>query len=250
MTTNTTWTTPWIASPAPERSARLRLFCFPYAGGGAAVFRPWHSALPPGVVLHPVQLPGRENRLREPPFTRIDPLVRDLAGALLPMIDRPFACFGHSLGALIAFEFARYLRRHHGLTPQCLFVSAHRAPQLPNPEPDIYRLPEAEFLEKLRSLNGTPDVVLRDPELMALMLPTLRADFTVCGTYRYVEDAPLDCPIKAFGGLDDPLVGREQLSAWHDQTRTGFSLHLMRGDHFFLHKERQQLLAALSDELS
>jgi medium-chain acyl-[acyl-carrier-protein] hydrolase len=239
----------WAARPPAGSQARLRLFCFPYAGGGASVFRGWAQQLSASVAVYPVQLPGRESQLNEPAFIRMEPLVRALAQTLLPDLDRPFALFGHSMGALICFELARFLRQHYRLSPIQLFVSAHRAPQLPNPEPAIYQLPEPAFLEKLRRLNGTSEAVLRNAELLALMLPALRADFTICGTYEYMSDAPLDCPITAFGGTQDPLVSHDQIAAWRDQTSSGFSIRAVPGDHFFLHSARSLLLWSVEHDL-
>ncbi len=177
----------WLRSPKPNPQASLRLFCFPYVGGGALIFRTWPNSLPATAEVCPVELPGRGTRLKETPFTRLLPLVQALAQALLPHLDKPFAFFGHSMGALISFELTRQLRRLYGLVPLHLFVSAHRAPQLPDPDPPIHTLPEAEFMEELRCLNGTPKEVLEQPELMELMLPILRADFALCETYIYAK---------------------------------------------------------------
>lgn len=236
---------PWIASLRPKPAAALRLFCFPYAGGGASIFRGWAAALPPAVEVYPVQLPGRENRLRERPFTQISPLVEALADALRPYLDRPFAFWGHSMGALISLELARQLRREKGPDPVHLFVSAYSAPQIP-PDSAIHRLPEAAFVEELRRLKGTPEAVLQHAELMQLMLPLLRADFALVETYGYVHEDPLDCPISAFGGLEDDGVSYDDLMAWREQTRSAFKLRMFPGDHFFLHANRAQLLQVVS----
>jgi len=242
-------TNPWIACPRPNPQARLRLFCFPYSGAGASIFYPWLDYLPTAIEVCPVQLPGRETRLSEPLFTRMGPLVRAAAQALLPYLDKPFAFFGHSLGALVSFELARYLRREHGLSPVHLFVSGHNAPQLPDRDPPIHDLPEPEFLEELRRLNGTPEEVLQHPELRELIFPILRADFEVCDTYVYEPDDPLNCPISAFGGLRDEHLSREGLEAWREQTIASFSLRMFPGDHFYLNTDRPLLLRALAREL-
>jgi medium-chain acyl-[acyl-carrier-protein] hydrolase len=239
----------WIAYRMPSPQARLRLFCFPYAGGGASIFRAWPEGLPADVEVCPVQLPGRGTRLMEPPFTRLPPLIQALAQALLPLLDKPFAFFGHSLGALVSFELARQLRRQHAVQPVCLFISADRAPQIPNRDPPIHSLPEGEFLVELRRLNGTPREVFEDEELMQIMLPLLRADFAVYETYGYSTEPPLNCPISAFGGLQDLRVSRGDLEAWRDQTSVAFSLRMFPGDHFFLNTTQPSLLAALSEEL-
>ncbi len=146
-----------------------------------------------------MQLPGRESRLRDPCFTGLEPLVQ----ALPPYLDMPYAFFGHSLGALIGFELARALVRESRPGPVHLFVSDHSAPQIQNPDPPIHQLPEPDFIKKLRHLNGTPGEVLQHAELMALLLPVLRADFAINETYVYIPGSLLDCPISAFGGLQD-----------------------------------------------
>ena len=146
----------WIAFRKPNPQARLRLFCFPYAGAGASIFRTWPDGLPADVEICPVQYPGRGTRPMETPFTEISSLVRALAQAMLPLVDKPFAFFGHSLGALVAFELAQELRRQSSLQPARLFVSADRAPQIPRRNRPIHALPEGEFLAELRRLNGIP----------------------------------------------------------------------------------------------
>ncbi len=239
----------WLFCPRPNPQAALRLFCFPYAGGGASVYRRWPAGLPASVEVCGLRLPGHEGRFREPAFTRLTPLVDALAEALLPALDRPFAFFGHSMGALIAFELARRLHRDGRPTPRHLFLSARAAPQLHRPDP-CHNLPEPLFREHLRRLGGTPPEVLEHPELMKLLLPMLRADFAVCETYVHQPDEPLGCPITAFGGLDDPLPRREQLEGWRAHTRAGFRLHMLPGNHFFLHSAEPRLLQVLSEELT
>jgi medium-chain acyl-[acyl-carrier-protein] hydrolase len=240
--------TPWLIR-RPSQSARLRLFCFPYAGGSALTFRAWGSGLPPDVEVCAVQLPGHGTRMKEQPFARLGPLVRDAAAALRPHLNEPFAFFGHSMGALVAFEVARLLRKEHRLAPRQLFVSGARAPQLDRTEPTTYDLPDSELLEDLRNLNGTPKEVLEEPELMRMLLPILRADFAVCQTYEYAYDLPLECPVTAFGGTVDTAVSRESLEAWRAQTTSDFSFHLLPGDHFFLNVEQALLLRLLTREL-
>jgi medium-chain acyl-[acyl-carrier-protein] hydrolase len=248
----TTWIreNAWITCPKARPQARVRLFCFPYSGAGASIFYAWPDGLPPSIEVCPVQLPGRESRLGERPFTRLRPLVRALSEALPEAIDRPFAFFGHSLGALVGFELARYLRRHQDLSPVHLFVSGHTAPQIPDCEPPIHDLPEAGFVERLRQLNGMSQEVLSNDELMSLLTPILRADFAVCETYTFEDDGPLDCPISAFGGLQDEHVSRADLEAWGEHTSAPFSLHMFPGDHFYLNTGRELLLRTLARDLA
>jgi medium-chain acyl-[acyl-carrier-protein] hydrolase len=238
-------TDPWVLYPKPNPHAGLRLFCFPYAGGGATVYRAWADGLPPDVELACVQYPGRGSRLKEPAFAQLMPLVEALVPALPPHLDKPFAFFGHSMGAVIAFELARRLARE----PLHLFVSGRQAPQLPPRDLHTYDLPDAEFIEELQRLGGTPREALAHPELMQLMLPLLRADFEAIQTYAYAPGPPLHCPVTAFGGLEDEDVSREQLEAWREQTDARFDAHLLPGDHFFLHSAQARLLAILSGEL-
>ena len=247
--TDATTTSPRLCYHRPNPQASLRLFCFPYAGGRNLIFRGWQEGLPAAVEVCPVELPGRGRRLREPPFTKLTTLVEATAEAILPLLDKPFAFFGHSMGAMISFELARRLRREHAPTPVHLFVSGRRAPHIPDTDPPTYDLPEPEFLDELRRLNGTPQEVLEHAELIQLMMPLLRADFEVVQTYRYTPGPPLDCPITAFGGLHDVEVPREYLEAWRDYTAAGFTLRMMPGDHFFLHTAQRLLLQVLAQEL-
>jgi medium-chain acyl-[acyl-carrier-protein] hydrolase len=242
--------TPWLVVPRENPSARLRLFCFPYAGGTAMTYRRWPESLPGGVEVCAVQLPGRADRLREKPFCSLLPLVRAVAHAIAPRLDKPFALFGHSMGAMVAFELARHLRGEWGLLPAHLFVSGRRAPQLDRSERVTYNLSEPEFIESLRDLNGTPPEVLEHRELMQLMSPLLRADFAVCQTYDYLHEPPLACPITAFGGLSDREVSRQQLEAWREQTSASWVLRMLPGDHFFLDSAQGTLLSLLSHELN
>lgn len=242
---------PWLAGGAARsQSAALRLFCFPYAGGGASAFRTWGAALAPEAAVYPVQLPGREMRLRERPFTSLPLLVRAAADALAPHLAEPFALYGHSMGSLIAFELARLLRRERGTTPAALFVSGGPAPQLAEPKERTYELPEPEFLDRLRRLGGTPPAVLEHPELMQLMSPLLRADFELVETYAYEPgEPPLSCPVFAYGGLSDPEATREEIEGWREQTTAPFSLRMLPGDHFFINSDAARFLAAFARDV-
>jgi medium-chain acyl-[acyl-carrier-protein] hydrolase len=225
------------------------LFCFPYAGGGASAFRTLAFALPADIEVCPVQLPGRENRMTAARFVRVRQLVPALAQALQPYLDQPFAFFGYSMGALISFELARQLRREGNHHLVQMFVSAYRAPQLPDPHPPLHQLSDPLLIDELRCMNGTPEEVLQNPELAAIVLPMLRADFELCETYTYVPEAPFDFAIHAFGGLQDRKVTREELVAWREQTTSRFSLHMLPGDHFFFHSARPFLTQVMSQEL-
>ncbi|MDT7543403.1 MAG: hypothetical protein QOE33_3307 [Acidobacteriota bacterium] len=242
-------TSPWTAGAKPNPRARIRLFCFPYAGGGTTIYRTWSSALPSTVEVVPIQLPGRGRRLSEPLFTSVEELTPVLAQALLPYCDLPFVFFGHSMGATISFELACHLRREHNLQPRHLLISGRRAPQVPNPSPYTHNLPDPEFIRTLRELNGTPKEVTEHPELMELMLPLLRADFALSETYTYRPVEPLECPLSVYGGTQDVDVTREQLEAWREVTTGHFSLRFFPGDHFFLTSAEPLLLRAVAQEL-
>jgi surfactin synthase thioesterase subunit len=237
--------------PRPNGGARFRLFTFPYAGGGGSAFRPWIADLPPEIELCVVQLPGREARWGEPPFTRMTDLVPALATGIRPHLDRPYAFFGHSLGALICFELARALRAAGAPDPVHLFASAHRAPRSPNPHPEMRHMADGPFVDEIgRRYGGIPPVVLENPELVQLMLPFLRADFTVFETYQYREEPPLACPITAFGGVSDDYVRPEALEAWAQETTGGFSVRVFPGGHFFLQDHRAALVASVCGTLA
>ena len=232
----------------PVKDAPLRLFCFPYAGGGLTAFRTWPDYLPPNVELQVLEMPGREANLRLASFVRVEPLVGAIGDAIKDHMDRPFAFFGHSMGALVSFELARLLRRESATQPSALLVSGRRPPQLPIEDP-TYNLPEPEFVEELRTMGGTPEEVLGHPELLTLLLPTLRSDFELCQTYSYTDEPPFTFPITAFGGLNDQFVPREEMDKWREQTTGPFQLRMFPGDHFFLHSSQALLLQMLSRDL-
>jgi medium-chain acyl-[acyl-carrier-protein] hydrolase len=240
---------PWIIRRRPRPQAALRLVCFPYAGAGASVFRTWPDALPGNVELLAIELPGRESRLKERAFDRLPPLIAALTDAVAPMLQAPFAVFGHSFGALVGFSFARELRRRSFPGPVHLFVSGRRPPQLPEP-PSMHELPDPEFLAGLRRLGGIPDAVFHDPEIMQLFLPILRADFTANETARTPHEPPLGCPISALGGLTDDRASAGELDAWRVQTTAAFEREIFAGGHFFLQTEHAGVLAWLSSRLA
>lgn len=240
---------PWIPQIDHHDSASLRLFCFPYAGAGILSFRGWRDRFPDHISLYPVELPGRGFRIQETPMTELKPLVEAIGRALYPYLDRPFAFFGHSMGALISFELAQFLRQQYRLNPVRILVSGRCAPHFPPIVPPIHHLPKPEFLAALRDLNGTPKEVFNNPELLDLVLPILRADFTLVETYFHTPKAPLDCPISIFGGLQDPETTVEGLEAWQAQTSCDTALHLFPGDHFFMYANLSEFLTLLHQDL-
>ncbi|AFZ23209.1 putative thioesterase involved in non-ribosomal peptide biosynthesis [Cylindrospermum stagnale PCC 7417] len=248
--TNKSPSNSWIICHKPNPQAKLRLFCLPYAGSSAAIYRSWSEGLPGTVEVCAVELPGRGRRMKLPPITRLETLVSEIAENMTPFLDKPFAIFGHSMGALISFELTHLLRSQYGLTPLHLFISARRAPQIPRTKRPIHNLPEAEFLEELRCLNGTPKAVLKNEELMQVFLPVLRADFAVLETYVYTQKPTIDCPVSVFGGLQDQEVSYDDLLGWQEQAMgTSFSLQMIEGDHFFIHSAQAVLLQSLGKKL-
>jgi medium-chain acyl-[acyl-carrier-protein] hydrolase len=241
---------PWISYPAAAPDAPVRLFCLPYAGGGASIYRQWPASLP-DVEVATVELPGRETRLAEPAFIAMAPLVAELADAVEPHLDKPYAVFGHSMGARIAFELARELRRRNAPTPLALFVSGCKAPHIPRvPTPSMSAVPDRVFAGMLQQISGTPPEVFDDPELLQFLLPTLRADFTLIDAYEYADERALPCPIRAFGGTADPEVPEDALLGWQAHTSSSFRMRRLPGDHFIVRTRQRELAAAILADLA
>jgi medium-chain acyl-[acyl-carrier-protein] hydrolase len=239
----------WFPQGERRSPGALQLYCFPFAGGSALTYQRWQRSLPNVEVL-PVELPGRGTRFKEPAITSLSDLIGAITEPLKERLTSPFAFFGHSMGAAISFELARHLRTRFGLSPSHLFLSARPGPSLLETRGPTYNLPEAEFLEEIQRLNGTPAEVIENPEVMRILSPILRADFQVNQTYRYESGEPLSCPITVFGGLDDDHVPKESLFAWREETSAVFDLQMLPGDHFFLRTSEPLLLRLLSETLS
>ncbi|HEU4510235.1 MAG TPA: thioesterase II family protein [Pyrinomonadaceae bacterium] len=238
-----------VIYPKPNPHSRARLFCFPYAGGTAAIFRTWPNYLPAEIEVCAIQYPGRGSRLAERLNEHVEEMVDSSYDDLKPLLNKPFAFFGHSMGALVSYEFARRLQREQRPGPVGLFVSGCTAPHMRAIDKVTYDLPEPEFIAELRELQGTPPEVLDNKELMQLMLPIIRADFKTSQTYEYVPGPPLECPIRAFGGLKDDMVTREKVEGWGEHTSAGFRAQMLPGDHFFLNSSQPLLTRIVSQEL-
>ncbi len=232
-----------------DRNSALRLFCLPYAGGDKALYRGWEQEMRGGVEVCPIQLAGRGPRLSEPLMTSAEAIVSSIVPELLPYLDRPFAFFGHSMGALLSFELVRVLRREYNLEPVHLYISAWRSPEVIDLKRE-YDLPHEEFVAMLRRLNGTPAEILDNPEALSFLLPIVRADFQVCQTYVYRKEPRLNCPITAFGGTNDPGTDLSAIRLWQHQTTGAFSMNVLPGDHFFIVQCRKQLISLVAKSIN
>jgi medium-chain acyl-[acyl-carrier-protein] hydrolase len=241
----------WILplSSSGSRPGRIRLFCFPYAGGGATSYRKWPTVLADEAEIFAIQPPGREERLGEPAYLDLTSLLAELVPRLLPYLDVPFAFFGHSMGALICAEAARTLSTAHGRAPAHLFVSGSQVLYLAQDGTKRYLLPDDELVEGIRELNGTPEELLRHPEMRDILLQLFRADFSVLGTYSYQPGPRLTCPITVLAGDSDPLVSADGLRAWQDMTIAATDIEIFPGDHFYLQSSEASLLAVIADRL-
>ena len=227
----------------------LSLLCLPYSGASASVYGRWRRTLPSWIRVQPVELPGRGRRLDEPLQTDMGALVRQLANEL--QVQAPYVLLGHSLGALLAFELAHALRAVGHVEPQALVVCGSAAPtRREDYSGPSWREPrgDARLMDDLRRLGGTPEAVLADAELMRMALPVLRADFLLCGHYRYGHLHPLTCPIRAFAGADD-RPSADQLEAWRRETTGPFERTYLPGGHFFIHTQESAFLDALAGYL-
>lgn len=239
---------PWFPfGAAPD--ARIRLLCLPHAGAGAAAYRAWGAGLPAGIAACPVQPPGREMRHREAPLTSAHELASLLAPEVIACVTPPYALFGHSTGALAAFQLARQIRKLGGLAAVHLFVSGRPAPQIPLKRTALQTVPVTELAKVLRKLGGTPEVVLRDEAMLRLIHPVLVADFAVNEEYVYQPEVPLAVPVTVFAATGDPGTSSAQAAAWADQTSAAFQLRLVKGGHFAVFERAAEIQRDMADAL-
>lgn len=222
----------WFPYWKPQSGARLRLFCFPFAGGSASAFHRW-ADFGPSVEVLAVQYPGRETRFTEPPERRLSTLVERLGTAVLPLLDRPFAFFGYSLGAVVSLHLAYWLRRAGAPAPQGVIMAASTPPKLWRPR-GTHTLSDEELIAELRRYGAAPPQVLANRELMELLLPMVRADFEMLETYPLLDEAPLSVPMAVWGGTQDSHPSPQALETWRDYTSQEFTSHLLPGGHFFM----------------
>ena len=240
----------WLITYMSRPQAKLQLFCFPFAGGSANIYREWPHVLPPDIELITIELPGRSTRLGAPLKTHINDIIIDLEPVMLPkLVSKPSVFFGFSMGALISYELAQRLYQNHAVELKHLFVAAHRAPHIPEKEAPTYNLPSEQFQAKIATLNGTPKEVLEHEELYALIEPILRADFQICQTYDRRYQDPLPSPLTVFGSVNDPSVTRQELYEWRHTTSNSFTLKMFPGDHFFIINYTQQLIDSIVETI-
>lgn len=242
---------PWfLRQPAPAGTQRrLRLYCFCYAGGNAVSYLPWQALLNPAIEVCAVQLPGRGARMGEAPMATLTAVIEGIAHAMGRQSRLPFAFFGHSLGALLAFELARYCKRYFLPMPAHLFVSGCDAPQFRDPPKDLHLLSDDDLIEELRNYNGTPPDILAHRELMDLVLPIVRADFSLVETYRYRASPLLNVPMTVLAGTTDERSSQDQVDGWAREGAAGCDIRWFEGDHFFIHSQRDAVMACLNDAL-
>lgn len=237
----------WFPTAGRSTQARIRLFCFPYAGAGVSPFGTWQRSLS-GIEVVSCHLPGRETRWREPAYTRMPPLLDALEVAITPWLDMPFAFFGHSMGALIAFSLARRLRSTNKAVPFRLIVSSCRAPHLPLRMPSLHTMTEPQFLDELqRRYEKLPAVIMDDAEMRSIYLNALNADFELFESVEYCVEPPLSSGIVALGSYDDAAVTIDEIKAWELHTSGPFESHFVPGNHFYFRSATSEFLSLLQN---
>jgi medium-chain acyl-[acyl-carrier-protein] hydrolase len=237
----------WLNFPTRRQHATARLFCFAHAGGGASTFRPWRALLSSELELCAIQLPGRAERLHEPATANMSALIAMITNAISTHVDVPFAFFGHSMGAVLASGVAREMDARGLSQPQHLFVAGRRPPRVPDIAPPLSGLPDAQFVAEInRRYGGIPREILQEAEVLALLLPTLRADIAALESYQPATGNSLRCAITALGGTEDAFTPRSHLEAWRCETTGPFKLRLFPGGHFFVEPQRTAVLAEVS----
>ncbi|MFJ8632670.1 thioesterase II family protein [Streptomyces sp. NPDC093568] len=231
--------------------ARVRLLCFPHAGGAAGSFHEWTTLTPPGIEVLSVQYPGRQDRLAEPCATVMDELADAITRALRDELTDgvPLALFGHSMGSSVAYEVARRLEEAPGPALTRLIVSGRPRPRLPQELAPTSAPTDAEILDRVRTLDPEGAALYDHPALRPLIMPALRADFGLLSTYRPAHLRRLGVPVTACGGDRDPVCTAEDLATWADVTEKGLEVRVFEGNHFYLNPRREELVGYLTAEL-
>jgi medium-chain acyl-[acyl-carrier-protein] hydrolase len=239
----------WLKRPRPDGDPGTRLFCFHHAGGTASMYRRWPAMMPQAIEPIAVQLPGRAERFREPPFEEMAPLVDALVPVIRPYLGRPFAFYGLSMGGRVAWALAHRLRAESMPLPSVLFLASVAAPGWEEGKAAIWAARKENLVGYLREMGGTPPELFAQPELLASLLPTLRADLTLVDSLRFTPGQQLDVPIRAFAGASDVEGAPERMSGWRDQTRGGFELQIVSGGHFFDANGELAVIRSVSEHL-
>ncbi|MEU6606481.1 alpha/beta fold hydrolase [Streptomyces shenzhenensis] len=238
----------WIRRWSDGAASRLTLICLPHAGGSATFYRPWAALMPPEVELLAIQYPGREDRLEEPETDGMSELVTAVADAVAPLLDRPYALFGHSMGSAVAWELAHELDRRGAPGPRRLFASGRAAPGTAVTG-QLHRQSDDVLSAELGRLGGTSREILGDPGLRAMILGTVRHDYRIIETYRPDPRPPLACPIHVLTGSADPELGeercRDRAGGWADLTTARTEVRFFPGGHFYLTPQRREVVATV-----
>jgi medium-chain acyl-[acyl-carrier-protein] hydrolase len=240
---------PWIKLSKVENDY-FRVFCFPYSGATAQVFRPLTQLLPKGISVYSYELPGRGRRFGEEIPGTISEIIEEIHLSIVGMLDKPYVFLGHSLGGILSYEMARHIKAHGHPLPRHLFVTGIRAPQVPKREKNTFDLPRNEFIEKIKEMGGTPSEIFSNEEMLDIMVPILRKDFQIYETYSFTADIPVPFPITAIGGIDDKFVTREDLELWSIHTSSLFEIHMLKGDHFFIHDNMNRIAQLITKAVS
>ncbi|MEU1144983.1 alpha/beta fold hydrolase [Streptomyces sp. NPDC005901] len=242
---------PWIRRFRPRPEAAVSLVCFPHAGGSATYFHPLAQSptLLPDTEVLAVQYPGRQDRRREPLIDDIPTLADLVTEALAPFDDKPLAFFGHSMGAVLAYEVAQRLGERTGARPCHLFMSGRRAPSRFRPG-TVHLLNDRELAAELRRAGGTDPMFLDDPELLADILPVVRNDYRAVELYRWKPAPPLDCPITALVGDQDTQAPQDDVAAWREHTAGPFDLKVFPGGHFYLNTHQRDVSRIIAGALA
>ncbi|MEU9379834.1 alpha/beta fold hydrolase [Streptomyces sp. NPDC048279] len=240
---------PWLPF-AVSPGARIALLCLPHAGAGAGSYRAWGAGLAPHVGAYPVQPPGREKRRNEAPIREVARYVRELAPEITARLDTPYAVFGHSTGAICAFELVREFRRLGWALPERLFVAGRRAPHLPMPRHRLEELPIEEVAEFLGALGGTPPEVLTDHLLLKQRQPLMGADFQVNEEYPYQLQEPLPVPITAFAATEDEWSTPDLVKGWVEHTSADFEMCTLSGGHFAIFEQAETVHDVITTRLT
>ena len=241
----------WFVSP-PKESDSKRLFFFPHAGGGASYYNTWSKYFKnTGISIYSIQMPGREMRLYDEKITSFNFLIDQLTLLMQPHIDKPFAFFGHSMGALIAFELTRALNDKLHVQPEHLFLSGRYSPEIHKKEHILHNLSDAELLEHLEYLGGTNKSILQNPKMCNLILPVLHSDLQICDSYKYNKSFPIFCNTTVLGSTDDVTTKVEELFEWekHFSNNCSFTVELFDGCHFYHEKNKEEIIRMIIDKL-